>query len=531
MDEPDRGEPRRSGRARVAKINPNSVTNNTLKDFINSQRIQDSKAARRAYETYKRRQTKAGEPILPRLKWYDDIYMKRKSPPVRPKASTFRGVDAKLVPCVPAIINESGVEFQYETLNVMGHNYTKYKAGWLSVDEDMFGAFVRRINNKNKNKKLFQTRHLYVGNVHKNIAEQISSPEGQILKVMSATQYTNNNLNTLNANNRIFIQPEGAGPGVGVTKSYIRKMPSYDLDLLSFKLIGDRFTVTSAKWVNSETNRFFVKPYNYDIAKKLADIYSSGKKGTEVKEDLKSLKEYYYKQYFEQIPLDGTTYDLPNFIFAGSVVLTNDRSLCLYAIFNQVPFIYESKSNYRYVDTNKVRALYTTYFSKNTPRNEKVPGIINSILESASDEKITDTKLAVLDCFHDFVFGRGAGPEAAPLDFERLKETFTKLFTDRQKLLLDYLNEFKNKQTVENAQDWITEIIDSTALVEGTNFNLTQNSKNIRQQLENLSFSISIDAGQRPEEFNNRIITSGLARHINSASRTVQPLGTFRKLK
>lgn len=512
----------RSRRTPKPKIDPDSITNNTnLQKFINSQKIGESKAAKRAYKTYEKQQKKAGEKIEAYDTWYFNIYMTRRRAPPKPKATKFRGKDAEPVPCVPAIITDSGVTFKYDTLNVMGHNYTKYKAGWLSVGTDMFGAFVRRIDNKNKN--LFQTRHLYVGNVHQNIANKISS-EGQILKVANANQYTNNNLNSLNASNRIFIQPGGAGPGVGVTKSYVRENPTYDLDLLSFKLIGDRFTVESVKWVNQQ-DHFFVKPYNYDIAGKIADIFS--KPSVNVRKELEDLRDYYYKEYFENITLNGKPYDLPNFIFAGSVVLTNDRSLCLYAIFKEVPFIYENRRNYRYVDTTKVKVLYDIYFSKNTPRAEKVPEIINSILESANDEKITDTKLAVLDCFHDFSFKRGNGADAYPLDFQKLKDTFTKLFTDKDKLL-EYLSEFKNKQSVEEAQNWITTIIDSIIVKNGTNLNLTKNPLEIRKQLEKLSFSVTIDAGQRPENFNNRIITSGLARHINSASRTVQQRGNFR---
>lgn len=519
----------RSRRIPKPKKDPDSITSNTeIKKIINSLRIKKSRAAERAYETYKKRQIKAGASFLEYLPWYDTIYMKRRSPPVRPKATTFRGEKARYVPCVPAVITDSGLKFEYETLNVMGHNYTKYTAGWLSVDEDMFGAFVRRMESKKTN--LFQTRHLYVGNVHQNIANQISNKR-QILNVAIANQYTNYNLVSLNGNNKIFIQPGTAGPGVGVTKSYIRKNPSYDLDLLSFKLIGDRFTVESASWVNAQKNHFFVKPYNYDIAKKLAEIYSSGKKGIVVEEELKGLKNYYYNTYFEKIQMNSREYKLPNFIFAGSVVLTNDRSLCLYAIFKKVPFIYESGGNYYYVNTDRVNDLYKTYFnpgagaSFTSTENAIIDNILNGVINVSNKNKntreeymkIVDRKLAVLDCFHDFAFFRGNGPEAGPLDFEKLIGTFKTLF-DLQKELLDYLNNFTTRKVVEEAQIWITNIVKQ---------NTTATPETIKNDLTKLGFSVTIDAGKRPIEFNKTIITSGLARHLNSASRPDQQVGNF----
>lgn len=302
-------------------------------------------------------------------KWYRDF---RKRVIAKEKASRkTTGMDRYLIPWIPVTITGTGITIMSNSgFKVPGHGRSKYVASWLSLNKNYLGVVVNRTNKANTSK----IKRSYIGNANQlnRGVKLLTNTEMQKFRVLQRVRTTNSPLT--------LVKNQYSGPSVAELSNLVSRRRNLTntnkLDLLSIKLIGDRFTADTARWVNSRANNYIIKPYDKEIGSIIIQTFYSG-----LDFDVNT-----FKKLTDNLRKDLFFQGTPNFIYSNSAVFTNDKLLALYCIKTNTPCVI-------------VLPVNQYYFVDGTT---SLDGVSNNVL----NEIDTLDKLAILDCLHDFAGSR-----------------------------------------------------------------------------------------------------------------------------
>lgn len=148
-------------------------------------------------------------------------------------------------------------------------------------------------------------------------------------------------------------------------------------DALNYKIMGDRFTATTAGMISKNNNILAIKPYDIDISQNIAAY----KWLTNI-----NSKENIARKIATKIQTDD------NMVFTHACVTTNDRPLALYCMLTGVDV---------FVDNNAFVNSYAYIKSSNSIDYSRIitkDSILDIILQNKTDLNYH----AIFDAFHDF---------------------------------------------------------------------------------------------------------------------------------
>ena len=427
--------------------------------------------------------------------WYRNI-RKQRLPTQKKKIDKSNKDSDKLVPWIPCVIKGTTIsEVEPIYLESKGHGNKTFGAKWFSLNRDLLGVVIKR---KNMASNQAGVPAMYIGNAYESTRN---------LQLKSTNQIGNmgrlKNQNALNNSIRGIrgIKNAYSGPSVAEINSLINNNNSKTRDLLSYKLIGDRFTIDTAVWVNSDTRHVLFKPFDFEIGKEIVKAYYSGRKLNF--DNFKNLANTIRDKIFKN--------DKLNIVFEKAGIFTNDRPAVLYSLYGGAPGVIQLPGNKYYMFKSGSLNDITT-----SGVNDPVLSNILTKTDPDPDPAIQIKKIAILDCFHDFAIGT----RASIMEFGNLKRILSQIYG-----MSDFLDLFTTAATVKEAQNAIkTQILDNPR-----NSPRIQQTSNVDEISENFKdMALIYDAGVMPKELKNRRAAL-IQRVANSASAQPQKLGELPK--
>lgn len=295
------------------------------------------------------------------------------------KKKTGNSVLGAPIPWLQVIVNNSSSIIQHN-LSVKGHKNNVFNASWMQANSKVPYVKISKKYNTSSPSIPFalygKISYLLYPNLH-NYGSNLKIATGRnIIK--------NTNLQDLSNDKTVLLHNKLQGPGVSELSVLMRKNPTLVKDLLSYKLIGDRFTANQTQWLNESPNNYLLKPYSKSIAS-LIETYAWAKHANNSDSAQKAI-------LLMAMEVMGSA-----FFFQYGVVYTGDRPLCMYCYSKKIPFVLERNT----------RNNGTTYYFYNGITNLDKNKVKNSIKYDIIDELYSnpahfDSKLNIIDAIHDF---------------------------------------------------------------------------------------------------------------------------------
>lgn len=454
-----------------------------FKKAVKSGHYVETEKMRRQYQAWKKKNptNTTGYSV-----WYTKIRKIRKPTTKKFIDRTHKNSD-KLVPWIPCVIKGTTIsEVEPKYLESRGHGNKTFGAKWFSLNRDLLGVVMKR---KNMDTNSSGVPAMYIGNAYES-TRNLQLKKTKNIQNMGRLK----NKNALNATISGIrgIKNTYSGPSVAELNSLLDNNINKSRDLLSYKLIGDRFTIDTAVWVNSNAQHVLFKPFDFDIGKVIVKAYYSGQELNF--NNFKNLADKIRNAIFN----DGKL----NIVFSDAGIFTNDRPAVLYSLYRGAPGVIHLPNSYYMFEPGSLNDI---------DKSEVTDSVLLNILTEPNAE-IQIKKIAILDCFHDF----GIGTRASKMDFETLTKILTKLYN-----IPEFFKLFVNAATVTKAQNSITDQILKNPKNENR-IKQTSDVEIISNRFENMA--LIYDAGVMPEELKNRRAAL-IQRVANSATAQPSKLG------
>ena len=331
--------------------------------------------------------------------------------------------DQGFIPWKPVKIEAGMVNEIIDEISSEGHMAT-YIASWVK------GRPAVRILRKTEN----GTRpHAYYG-ARTNMA---TAPENLY---NSRNEAFGNAFSNINSNKHGNILHHSQLTGIGVSKlvSMLSTANGNQYIYLDTKLIMDRYTADQAKWVNINKDHYVVKPFSYNFASQLS-MWKQTKNEDLIEQmnnELKNSVPYYFNK-------------------AG--VYSGDKPLCMYCVYNNIPFLWErsvqGKYTYYMSNVNSKRNLKSE-LSKSADKNI----VTNKIVYHFDDKKVILNIMKIVDTFHDFIGTRSA------LTPTQVTAYMSQIYGTQEpyKEIINFLGE--NKTNIRNTENIFGEILREPAI-------------------------------------------------------------------
>lgn len=443
--------------------------------------------------------------------WYQ--YRKSRAPKKAPRKilTAVQKRQNQMVPWLVCKLNGKNISIDLEPIIVKSFTQT-FKAMWSSMDVKVLGALLMKQNNINKG-----FPRLYVGNSPPTISPTYSSKKNlQAFNNLNSVVTDSLSrqrlyLDNLNISKSGLLKFNRSGAEIAeVRQEILRSRGNTDkiIDLLSYKLIGDRLTVLTCKQVN-EDQYGIIKPYDYEIGKLIVDSLYRG-------DDLRNPDALTNLSDALSVELRRSDNKL-NILFEQAVMFTGDRPACLYSIIEKQPCILVLPPR-KCMPTTRYYYINPTLLSLDKIKDPILKSIFNE-----SDPDIQSMKVALLDSLHDF------GKSETGL-YDTLMDTnsgqFYKLFANNTKIL-EFLNIIQSFSVVNRTQgNIVNEIILTDKSVRVFEKNSDKDMDTMSDMFKN--YAVIYDAGDYPVNLKN-LRSKGLARILNAGSCQPNIIGSFNK--
>lgn len=414
----------------------NPLTGNAVNKGIKGaekavRQAQLSGKAQKALERRKEREEKLG------LKANTETHKNDKGPPI---------------PWLPFRCNPDGSFKLMETLSSDGHGEdATFTAKWIAPDYRVPGVYMYKETPGVTAKEI---RHaVYTAATH---LINFSAPAKKKLYLTNGALQLKLEGGTPHVNTKL-IHKKMKGPSVSGINGLIHEIIAVPdntqsaLDLLSFKLLGDRMTADTAAIANQE-GIYLVKPIDMDFVQKLESFTFAMDEGREL--EIPTL---------EKAVVDSFESGKSGFFFKKSYVYTGDRPLFVYCVLMNIPVIMEKKVDevvsFIVIESDRLnlgRNLFKKYFDdlkkkKRTPPQKYIWNIVFNMDMKA---------LSIFDCFHDF-FGKRAPMFLA--NPERLANILKSGYDEKYHEMIDYM--IDNTGTTGQMEKIITAVLDNATTI------------------------------------------------------------------